>query len=83
LSPSCSYLGVFACDVTTPNEVDVTLVFGRDELNAVERVERLDARLELHPVTPAEVLEERQIQVADAVGPQQRGGCGSTSAPWG
>src|SRR5215207_9787353 len=27
-TPNCSCRGVFACDVTTPNEVDVTLVLG-------------------------------------------------------
>jgi len=27
-TPSCSCLGVFACDVTLPKELDVTLVFG-------------------------------------------------------
>ena len=28
LTPNCSWRGVFACEVTTPNEPEVTLVFG-------------------------------------------------------
>src|SRR2546428_8769193 len=46
----------------------------RGELHAIERVEHFDARLEPCPPRQREMLEQRQIDVADAVGAQEREG---------
>ena len=63
---------MLACDVTTPNELDVTLVFGEPNctrLSALNASMRACSRMRLRQ---REVLEQRQIEIANAVGPQQR-----------
>src|SRR5919106_5981043 len=45
---------------------------GTGELHAVERVERLDPELRRHPLPELEVLEERQIEIADVVRAEDR-----------
>ena len=61
------FRGALTVDVTTPPEAVSIFVPGAAKLGVFVRLKRLGTKLHAHPLTDLELLEQRQIQILEAV----------------